>query len=336
LDKLVSVVMPCFNAERYLGEAIRSIIAQTHGNWELLVMDDRSADGSASIVEEFQKGDKRIILHRSTENRGPAFQMNKGIGLAKGDYVCRMDSDDISLPERLEKQLSLLETQPDVVFCATNYKSFTDNGTTRSWQLIENPVDYETIKVRLLRDLPLCGPSFFAKKKILLQYPFDETLLIGEDYDQVCRIAAGNKILNLPEILYHYRKHGKSITDNPVHWKEARVDLIRKRYQESLGIYLSEDQSAFFLDLITTGTAYRVNRPFFARLKHLRRALAANPSLERVALRHFLRDRLHDYLIRTKEYGFLAFLRAGLDCPAVFTRYPVKDSLRIIVRSFHV
>jgi glycosyltransferase involved in cell wall biosynthesis len=326
--------MPCFNSASFIREAIQSIIDQTYKEWELMVMDDCSTDHTVAMVEEILEREGRIILYKSDENKGVAYQMNKGISSARGEYICRMDSDDRSDPDRIREQLSFMDKSPEIDLCTTDYKLFYHHAPGVS-QIKHGPRDNESIRIGLLKDLPLCGPSFFARKEIMRLFSFEETLVIAEDYDLFCRIAKEHKIANLGKPLYNYRKHGSSLTDNSANWKTEKIDLIRRRYLESTGIRLEEKQIAFFIDFITAKPGHRVNRLFFNDLSRLERTFLDNGFFDHRSIRTFFRDSLHHYLLATKDYGFFAFIYALGYYPSVLFRYSLKDGLRIIIRSLN-
>ena len=107
---LVSVILPVYNAQKYLEEAIESIINQTYTNFEFIIIDDGSGDNSLNIINKYQKQDSRILVI-TRENKGLVYTLNEGINQAKGKYIARMDADDISLSNRFEKQIELLENR---------------------------------------------------------------------------------------------------------------------------------------------------------------------------------------------------------------------------------
>ena len=111
---MISVIMPVYNGERFLSEAIDSILAQTIGNFELIIVDDGSTDGSAQIIKEYAQRDGRVCVLQHGENRGQAAARNSGLAAAQGEYIIGMDADDISPPERLRKQLDFLRQRPDI------------------------------------------------------------------------------------------------------------------------------------------------------------------------------------------------------------------------------
>jgi len=125
-SSLISVVIPCYNSETLIGKAIQSIQNQTYTNWELIVVDDASQDNSVHKIEAIQ--DSRIKLIKLTVNQGYPAAMNAGIAQAKGEYIARMDADDISAPGRLEEQINLLHANPRASFCGTNRFRITPGG----------------------------------------------------------------------------------------------------------------------------------------------------------------------------------------------------------------
>src|SRR5262245_39958720 len=111
---LVSVVMPAYNGERFVVEAVRSILAQTFRDFELIVVDDGSTDRTAELVAAEQSRDPRVVVHRQPSNQGFRIALNAGCALARGELIARMDADDVSLPERFERQVAFLRAHPEV------------------------------------------------------------------------------------------------------------------------------------------------------------------------------------------------------------------------------
>lgn len=332
MDKLVSVIMPAYNSALFIEEAIQSIIDQTYPFWELLIMDDCSSDNTAAVVEAILKRDQRIKLFKSEKNTGIAKQMNKALVECRGEYICRMDSDDISHPDRIREQLRLLEESKDIAVCMTGYRLFTQKDQLNA-PVKEKDISSEEIKVEMMKDLPVCGASFFARREVMTNYFFDEGLKIAEDYDLFSRMILVNKISNISKILYYYRKHGNSITDDPASWKAVRIDLIRKRYLENTGVIIDEEQSAFLLDFISARAKHRVDRAFFSRVRHLKSGLSESKYYNKNATSIFFRDRMREYLLVTKNYARFSGFYLLRDYPSFFVKYSFIDSLKIILRS---
>ena len=124
---LISVIMPCYNREKYIVEAIESILNQTYTNFEFIIIDDCSTDNTFEIVKEYAKKDNRILALKKDKNYCYVHSLNKGIEIAKGKYIARMDDDDISLPERFEKQVEFLEKNEDIIALGTFIEIFSDD-----------------------------------------------------------------------------------------------------------------------------------------------------------------------------------------------------------------
>ena len=126
-NSLVSIVMPAYNAEAFISESIQSVQQQTHENWELLIIDDASKDGTLMLIEQFQSQDHRIRLHPLPTNQGAGFARNIGIKASKGDFVAFLDADDLWKPEKLEKQLEFMQKEK-VGICYSSYELMGEDG----------------------------------------------------------------------------------------------------------------------------------------------------------------------------------------------------------------
>ena len=191
--------MPVYNAEAYLREAMDSILAQTLTDFEFLIIDDGSTDGSADVVRSYT--DPRIRLVQSESNLRLAATLNRGLDEARGEYVARMDADDISLPDRLARQAAFLDAHPDVGLCGTWAEAF--GGARFS---MPNPADPEGIRAKLLFDSALVHPSVMLRRRFFdrhgLRYP---PLAHFEDYALWQQAARLFPLANLPAILLRYR-----------------------------------------------------------------------------------------------------------------------------------
>ncbi|TXJ00169.1 MAG: glycosyltransferase family 2 protein [Neisseriales bacterium] len=124
---IISVVMPVYNAEKYITEAVESILNQTYSDFEFIIIDDCSTDSSYQILQKYAEKDKRIRIFRNDTNRKQAYTKNFAIKLAKGKFIAFMDADDISLPARFTKQVTFMESHPDIGVCGTWIKVFIDD-----------------------------------------------------------------------------------------------------------------------------------------------------------------------------------------------------------------
>ncbi|MFH7004525.1 glycosyltransferase family 2 protein [Flavobacterium bizetiae] len=209
---LVTVILPCYNAALYVEEAVRSIMYQTYSNLEILLIDDCSTDGTSAILLSLEKEDKRIRIIRNEQNLRLVKTLNKGIDEAKGEFIARMDADDISLPERIEKQVEFMLLHPEVDLCGTNY-SIIDGRGNKIQDSVTIPLTSKEIAVALLFTCPIGHPTvLFKKEKIQSIGKYDEQMINIEDYELWLRVSSSGLIVNLPESLLKYRWHGENIS----------------------------------------------------------------------------------------------------------------------------
>jgi glycosyltransferase involved in cell wall biosynthesis len=225
---LVSCVVPCFNGEPYLAEALRSILAQTHRPLEMIVVDDGSTDGSADVIREF--GDL-VRCHRQ-ENRGPASACNTGVALSTGEFVAFLEQDDLWLPHKTERQLQELAASPDAGYCVAGIQNF--------WipELAQEAERY--------RDHPVMRPvpgyvvqTLVARRGLFNRTgPFDESLPFAFASDWFLRLReAGDRGVLVPEVLTrrrlhernHSRLHRRESRDQFLHVIKASLDRRRAR-----------------------------------------------------------------------------------------------------------
>lgn len=173
---LVSVIMPAYNAEEYISEAVQSVMAQTYTNWELLILDDCSTDGTADKARCFSDLDPRITLYSNPKNIGVALTRNKGMALAKGSWVALLDSDDIWHKDKLEKQLVAAEnTGADIIYCS--YSLMDKNGEHLSDFIVPERTSYDD----MLRKNVIGCSTVFMRSPILIHHHFS-TEYYHEDY----------------------------------------------------------------------------------------------------------------------------------------------------------
>jgi glycosyltransferase involved in cell wall biosynthesis len=234
-NPVISVIMPVYNAEKFVKEAIESILNQTFSDWELIIIDDCSIDNSIEIVQSFQ--DKRIILLKNETNLGVSKASNKGIRIARGKYVTRMDSDDISLPARFKKQVEFLEKHPDYVLCAANVQMF---GAKQDFFVL--PVEDQQLKIALLYQNPFVNSSVLIRSKNCKKYLYNETFPFAEDYELWINLKEEGKFASIPEVLVKYRIHQNNLTST-VHSEMANrhKELLIRQLKE-LKIHLTEEE----------------------------------------------------------------------------------------------
>ena len=199
--------MPVYNAQRYLAPAVDSILAQTFGDFEFLIVNDGSTDDSQAILERYAARDPRIRLV-SRPNTGYTVALNQMLATARGEYVARMDADDMSLPRRLERQVEFLDAHPQVLALGAPATIIDPDGDPIG--PYEVPPDHETIDARHLSGLSgmLIHPSAMMRREaVLAAGGYRPELEPAEDLDLWLRLAEIGRLANLDEVLVHYRVH---------------------------------------------------------------------------------------------------------------------------------
>ena len=232
---LVSVVIPVFNAAKYVAEALTSITEQAYGGeLEIIVLDDASTDGSCACITAL--GDARIRVVRSEENQGIVWQLNRGITLAQGKYIVRMDADDISLPGRIARQVSFMEAHPRVAACGTWIEVFgRQNFVWRS------PTSSEGLRLYALKNSPLAHPTVILRKSVLDAHglAYKQAFIYVEDYELWNRLAEVGELATLPEVLLRYRMHPAQTGATKAAIQQQAADGLRAAQLRSLGLKLS-------------------------------------------------------------------------------------------------
>ncbi len=204
---LVSVIIPVYNSEKYVDEAIHSILNQTYQNIEIIVIDDGSTDESKKVVKRIQSS--KIIYVENEQNIGVSATRNKGFELANGKYIALMDADDISVPNRLERQVEFLENNSKYGVVSSYYEQFTNYPFYTKKRIKKTPLDTEIIHVSLLFTNVVCGAASMIRTETLKKnnIKFDTSLQMAEDFDLWKRLSFVARIANLDEVLYKYRIH---------------------------------------------------------------------------------------------------------------------------------
>ncbi len=201
---LVSVVMPVYNAESYLSEAIESILAQSYTDFEFIIVDDCSTDCSWEIAHNYAVKDRRIILMKNKCNSGIAITLNTGIKAAKGTYIARMDADDVAVPHRFQRQIEFLAKHPEVGVVGTAVYLIDEKGKVVGERYYHE--QDSDIRRHLFRFSPFAHPTVMMVKEVVIKAGlYNPSLVPVEDYDLWFRIGRISKFANLREPLLYYR-----------------------------------------------------------------------------------------------------------------------------------
>ncbi|MEP7356058.1 MAG: glycosyltransferase family 2 protein [Anaerolineales bacterium] len=278
----VSIVMSVYNGLPYLPAAFDSILNQTFTDFEFVVIDDSSTDGSEALLREYAASDARVVLVRNERNLGLVTSLNKGLALTRGEYIARQDADDISLPQRLEKQVAFLDSHPAVGLLGTltqviDAQGQPVHGTGHFMPLTDNAA----LQAQLLRNNPFCHGSVMLRRICLERSgPYDPRA-ITEDYELWLRLAEVTELAKVEPVLYLYRVHSGalSLSISPrVYMDSARVlgDTLQRRFGAAPPV---EHLAAIAHHYLRAAqAAYRRNELELA-CQAVRQALALSPSL---------------------------------------------------------
>ncbi len=227
---LVSVVMPAYNAEKYLATAIESILTQTYTNFEFIIINDGSTDKTLDIIKTYNEKDKRIRLVSNEGNKGIVYSENLGLKSAIGEYIAIMHADDISSPDRFEKQVSYMETNPHISILGGNM-SFVGTEDHTNY-----PTNSDWIAMTFMEGNTLSHPTVMMRKKDIWNKKllYDQSYSLIEDYKMwVDSALAGLKITNLTDIILDYRLHESQITSVKRDDISLAVDRLKEEYLKS-------------------------------------------------------------------------------------------------------
>ena len=231
---LISVIMSVYNEENYIADAIGSILEQTYDNFELIIIDDCSKDKTPDIIRTFN--DKRIRFVQNTENVGLTCNLNKALEMAKGTFIARMDSDDISLPERFERQLCYLYDHPEISLVSCQTETFGDK------KLVENVIkDPDILKATMLIRPVLAHPGFMFRREVIEKgFRYDESFRQAQDYDFAARLTRAKDIAIVTPVLLRYRAHKYQVSSKSESSQFSNADRVRKMLLSELEIELCD------------------------------------------------------------------------------------------------
>lgn len=241
----ISVLMTVYNAEKYICESIESILNQTFLDFEFIIINDASTDSTEEILKGYN--DSRIKIIKNKENMGQSKSANIGLRLARGEYIARQDGDDISVPDRLRKQIDFLEKHMDCSVVGSFIKVIDENS--RELYPIEKPISHIKIKEFLKKDNCIAHGSALIRMKDLRDIGFyDEFFPKALDYDLFIRFSEKYRLANLPEYLYYWRRHSESIS--VAHYNEqqhfvriAKLRAEKRRQLKTPGKILPDENS---------------------------------------------------------------------------------------------
>lgn len=236
-DLLVSVLMPAYNAEKYVEIAIRSVMEQTISSWEMVIIDDHSTDETARVIEACAQQDSRIRFYENEKNMGAAWTRNRGLDLCRGRYVALLDSDDVWLPEKLEKQLALAQREnADIVYCS--YGIINEHGEKRCNDfIVPEKTDFNT---SLVKSVISCSTALLSRT-VTDHYRFPQGYYHEDLAMWLQLLSDGMKAVGVQDVLAEYRVRSDSRAAN-------KLSVARKRwyiYRDYLHLPLTKRVWAF-------------------------------------------------------------------------------------------
>ena len=217
----VSVIMPAYNAEKYIGEAIESILNQTYKDFELIIVNDASTDSTGSIIKTYAEKDERIVVLENEQNLNIAGSLNRAISAAKGEFLARMDADDIALPERLEIQSKAMQENPKVAVVGNDINLIDENGSVIGYR--HYPTDSKSLKRVIFRYSPFAHPTVLIRTSCLKEVgDYDKTKSPSEDVDLWFRLGTKFDFMSIPQALLKYRVFLSSTSNKSL----RRVELL--------------------------------------------------------------------------------------------------------------
>ena len=264
----VSLILAVRNGMPYLPEAIKSLLAQTFSDFELILIDDASTDGSLDYLQSLS--DPRIRLQRNQRQKGLAASLNIGLDLAQGEYIARMDADDISLPRRLERQVAYLQTHPELSICGSWARTFGE-GKEQLWRYPEQDAQ---IKAEMIFASVLVHSSVMMRASHVKEHivRYDESQPAAQDYALWAELQDRVKFANLPQVLLRYRLHPQQMGGRKGGLQQQVADRVREEQLARFGFSVSEEDRTLH---------HRVARWDFAN------GLEALPAIEGWLLRLF-------------------------------------------------
>ncbi len=289
--------MPVYNGAKYLNEAIDSILNQTFSDFEFLIIDDCSTDQSINQVKSYN--DKRIQLIVNEKNIGQSATLNKGLDLSRGEYIARMDQDDISMPERLERQSKFMKDNPEVDVVGTWLQLMGKYD-----EINELETKSEDIKMNLLTNENLAHPTVMIRKRTLVKYDlnYNPAYSVAQDYDLWVRMFDFCSFANIPEALIKYRMHDNQNSKILGKYNHTETNRILKNLLKKMGILLDDSDLIIHKKFFT---GYGIDSLFIGEVfKYLMRLRSSNLRknfFEPVIFNAFLKKKWRRFMLNKKN-----------------------------------
>lgn len=253
---LVSIVMPCYNVEKYFVEAIESILNQTYSHLEIILLNDGSTDRTFDLMNEYSLKDNRIKIIDNGRNIGLIKTLNKGVASSTGEYIARMDADDISEINRIEESLKILIRYPEIAVVSAS--TFIINMKGKLIQrTVPKAIHYCPLKFVSFFSTPVVHPCVMARSAVLKEHQYHEDYIHSEDYELFTRlIFLGYKIYNSPEPLYYLRVNKASVSNK---FETIQINTHTRISKENIEKYFNITYEYFLHKVIINRVKFDVN-----------------------------------------------------------------------------
>lgn len=293
---LVSVLMPCYNAESFLHEAIDSIINQTYKNLEILLIDDGSSDRTSQIISEYAEKDARICFIANKVNLGLIRTLNLGIEKASGEFIARMDADDISELSRIEKIVEVFNKKPELDIVSAGYYYLSDDGKKRRI-IYPKAIHSPALSFVSFFSIPVVHACIIVKSVVIKNNLFDESFMHSEDYELFSRLLfKGFKFYNVSEPLYYVRRNRGSVSH-----KYEKIQIVNhsRISQRNIEMYFDCKYEYFIHKIMINRISFNV---FYSQISEAFFNLDAlrNVYIEREKCEKFVKDEIDEFLTELK------------------------------------
>lgn len=257
---LISVIMSNYNTpEEYLRDAIESILDQTYSDFEFIIVDDCSTDKSLDIIKSYT--DTRIRIIKNETNMGITKSLNRALAVSKGEYIARMDADDICLPERFEKQIEFLNNNSDVIVCGTWVELFGDGASVYNEKYSrKNLPEKDLLRINLLfgNHMNIIHPTAMFNHQLLKNsnIAYNENYIYAQDYRMWVECSQKSNLANVPEILFKYRIHNKAVSSDKKNIQAQCAKNIMAEQLSWIGLELPDDWETIHWGLLTGRKQY--------------------------------------------------------------------------------
>jgi glycosyltransferase involved in cell wall biosynthesis len=326
----VTVLMPVYNGGRFLHEAIESILRQTFSEFEFLIIDDGSKDASAEIIRSYMDG--RIKLVQNERNMGLIFSLNKGLALAKSEYIARMDADDVSFPERLKNQVAFMDANPEVGICGSWLETF----GIKSKCLWRSAVHDAQIRCEHIFHSSIYHPTVILRRDLFDKYSlsYEETMMHAEDYDLWVRASRYMRMANISEVLLGYRIHADNVGQIYAMQQDRCAQAIRLRQLSKLGLQPSDAEACLHAKI--SCTKIEKSAAFLKQAEHwllkMREANRSRNAFPEPSFSEVLSKKWFEMCYAASTLGFVtlwAFLKSSLRPRRSFYNY---DQIKLFIK----